>query len=86
MESAPEEATDPSGFARRLSGVDAWDAIQHCWDKLPPREHKVFELRYLQGMNLKETAAALQSNENAVGQNIFRLSRKMKECLERSGF
>jgi RNA polymerase sigma factor (sigma-70 family) len=79
----PEQ--DP-GTGDRVAGVLAWDAIENCWDKLPPREHKVFELRYLHELSLKETAAVLGSNVNAVGQSIFRLVRKMRDCLSRSGY
>ncbi len=70
-------AAEEGGFR-----IDAWDTIEHCWNKLPPKQHKIFELRYIQEMKLKEIAAALESNVNAVGQNIMRLSRKMRECLK----
>lgn len=66
--------------------VLAWEAIEHCWERLPPREHKVFELRYLHELSLKETAAVLGSNVNAVGQSAFRLIRRMRECLRQSGY
>ena len=66
--------------------LEAWEGIERCWKRLPPREYRVFELRFLQEMSLKEVAAELDSNVNAVGQAIFRLSRKMKDCLSRSGF
>jgi RNA polymerase sigma factor (sigma-70 family) len=62
------------------------EAIKHCWDRLPPVEHRVFELRFLKGLSLKEAADAVGSNANAVGQSVFRLSRKMRDCLSASGF
>lgn len=64
----------------------AWESIERCWHKLPDREHRVFELRFLQEMTLAEIAACLESNVNAVSQAIFRLSRKMKDCLTRAGY
>lgn len=62
------------------------EAIKRCWDRLPAAEHRVFELRFLRGLSLKEAAEAVGSNANAVGQSVFRLSRKMRDCLGASGF
>ncbi|MFO0982344.1 MAG: sigma-70 family RNA polymerase sigma factor [Planctomycetota bacterium] len=81
-----EPLLDGMAGADQSRALEAWDAVESCWKKLPPRESKVFELRYLHGMSLKETAASLCSNVNAIGQAIFRLSAKMKECLERAGY
>lgn len=81
----PETESPEPAFDRR-GAHDAWDAIQHCWDELPPREHRVFELRYLQGHSLGEAAVILGSNANAIAQAIFRLGHKMRACLEGQGF
>jgi len=62
------------------------EAIRKCSEKLPPVEQQVFTLRFLGGRSLKETADELGSSVNAVGQSIFRLSRKMRACLAASGF
>ena len=72
--------------ARATDGFEALDAIQKCADKLPPVERRIFELRYQGGLSLQEAARALGSNANAVGQGVFRLARKMRECLQRAGF
>ena len=77
---------EDAGTTTDSNSLEAWEGIERCWQRLPPREHRVFELRYLQEMSLKEVAAVLDSNVNAVGQAIFRLSKKMQECLARSGF
>ncbi len=63
-----------------------WEGIQRCWNKLPSAEHRVFELRFLGGMTLAEVATETGTNVNAVGQAIFRLSRKLRTCLAKSGF
>ncbi len=81
---APAEADEPAHDPR--GARDAWDGIQHCWGRLRGREHRVFELRYLQGKALGEIAELLGSNANAVAQVVFRLARKMRECLEGQGF
>ena len=82
----PPEAESPEPARDRSGAHEAWDAIQHCWDELPPREHRVFELRYLQGHTLGEVATVLGSNANAIAQAIFRLGHKMRACLEGQGF
>lgn len=64
----------------------AWEAIRACRDHLPERERAVFELRFLGGMSLREVAAQLQSNDNAVAQAVFRLVRRMRECLGTKGY
>lgn len=80
------DATAPDAGASAMMRLESWEGIERCWKRLPPREHRVFELRFLQESSLKEIAAALGSNVNAVGQAIFRLSKKMKECLSRHGY
>lgn len=77
-----QDRVDPSHSAR----VELSEAIESCRCRLPPREREVFDRRFLQGMSLKEVAADLDSNVNAVGQAVFRLAAKMRECLRRSGF
>jgi len=77
---------DEAGATRDPDRLAAWESIERCWQKLPPREHEVFDLRFLREWSLKEVAASIGSNVNAVGQAIFRLSRKMRECLARAGF
>ena len=67
-------------------GVVAGDAIEQCSQRLPPRERQVFELRYRQGMSTKEVALAIESNENAVAQGVFGLSRGMRARLRLAGF
>lgn len=64
----------------------AWDAIAACRDHLPQREREVFELRFVGGMSLREVAEQLQSNDNAVAQAVFRLVRRMRECLGAKGY
>ena len=78
--------TEEEGTTHDPDRLAAWESIERCWGKLPPREHEVFDLRFLREMSLKEVASAIGSNVNAVGQAIFRLSRKMRECLARAGF
>ena len=84
--SVPTQPIEEVADGRDRGGFEAIEAIEHCKDKLPPGEKRIFDLRYLKGLSLQEAASELGSNANAVGQGIFRLSRKMRECLQRAGY
>lgn len=63
-----------------------WEALRGCADALPPRERDVFEHRFLGGLDLGEVAQRVQSNANAVAQAVFRLVRRLRDCLQSKGF
>jgi RNA polymerase sigma-70 factor (ECF subfamily) len=60
-------------------------AIRRCAEKLPPAERSVFEARFLDGQSVADIAKRLGKAANSISQAIFRLSRRMRECLENSG-
>lgn len=63
-----------------------WEALTACSGHLPPRELAVFEHRFLGGLDLGEVAARVGSNANAVAQAVFRLVRRLRDCLATKGF
>ena len=63
-----------------------WEALRACAAGLPPREQAVFEHRFLGGLDLTEVAARVDSNANAVAQAVFRLVRRLRDCLLTKGF
>lgn len=63
-----------------------WEALHDCSGRLPPREQVVFEHRFLAGLDLGEVAARVGSNANAVAQAVFRLVRRLRDCLYSKGF
>lgn len=63
-----------------------WEALHDCSGRLPPRERTVFEHRFLGGLDLAEVAAQVGSNANAVAQAVFRLVRRLRDCLTAKGF
>lgn len=63
-----------------------WEALHDCSGRLPPREQAVFEHRFLAGLDLGEVAARVGSNANAVAQAVFRLVRRLRDCLYSKGF
>ena len=82
----PLPAGEPAAGGDAHADLALREALSRCADRLPSREHRVFALRFLGGLSLKETAEALASNVNAVSQSLFRLSRKMRACLETAGY
>lgn len=79
---------EPASDATEAPGVQTafWEALQDCSGQLPPREQSVFEHRFLGGLDLGEVAARVGSNANAVAQAVFRLVRRMRDCLTAKGF
>lgn len=63
-----------------------WEALRDCSGRLPPREQAVFEHRFLGGLDLGTVAARVGSNANAVAQAVFRLVRRLRDCLQSKGF
>lgn len=63
-----------------------WEALRDCSGRLPPREQSVFEHRFLSGLDLGEVATRVGSNANAVAQAVFRLVRRLRDCLTAKGF
>ncbi len=82
----PSMLPDDVAAVATTSRIEVWEAIRSCWDRLPAKEYRVFELRFLHELSLSEVAEETQSNANAVAQSIFRLSRRMRTCLDASGF
>jgi RNA polymerase sigma factor (sigma-70 family) len=81
-------AFDPAAPLEPDPGVRAafWAALAECRSALPPREQVVFEHRFLGGLDLAAVAAEVGSNANAVAQSVFRLVRRLRECLAKKGF
>jgi len=61
--------------------IEDWEVIEKCRRTLTETQQRIFELRYIEELSLDEIARAQDSTVNAVGQNIFRLSKRMRECL-----
>lgn len=62
------------------------EALDDCTGRLSPRERAVFEHRFVAGLDLGEVAERVGSNANAVAQAVFRLVRRLRECLATKGF
>jgi RNA polymerase sigma factor (sigma-70 family) len=84
----PSATVEPASDAASAPGARSafWEALQACAAQLPPRELAVFEHRFLGGCDLAEVAARTGSNANAVAQAVFRLVRRLRDCLTAKGF
>lgn len=78
--------TSPATASDQTPRTAFWEALHRCADRLPPREREVFGLRFLDGADLGTVATRLGSNANAIAQAVFRLVRRLRDCLQQSGF
>jgi RNA polymerase sigma factor (sigma-70 family) len=78
--------TAPATSGDQAPRTAFWEALNRCADKLPPRERDVFRLRFLDGADFGAVATQLGSNANAIAQAVFRLVRRLRDCLQQSGF
>ncbi|MCI0585364.1 MAG: RNA polymerase sigma factor [Planctomycetes bacterium] len=77
------EPADPRPSAPDLA---LREALERCRGRLTPLEDAVYERRFVQGQDYEEVARRLGKTANHVGVTLFRLVRKMKRCLEASGY
>jgi RNA polymerase sigma factor (sigma-70 family) len=86
LHTLPEIETATSDLEAPAVRSAFWEALGACAEQLPPMEQKVFELRFLSGLDLGEVAARVGSNANAVAQAVFRLTRRLRDGLTAKGF
>jgi RNA polymerase sigma factor (sigma-70 family) len=76
------EAWDPADPSDDLGELIDRDAVSSMLDDLAEGKTKqVMELRYLDRLEIREIAAALELEENAVHQALHRGHRKLRETL-----
>ncbi len=59
------------------------EALQHCMDKLPPPARRLLRLRYQDGLRCNAVADRLGRTVDAVYQNLSRIHRQLRQCVER---
>ncbi len=55
--------------------------LDRCIEKLPARSRDVIRRRYCSGDSLQQIADDLEHTQNAIGQLLFRVKRKLVECV-----
>lgn len=59
------------------------DALRNCVQELPPKSREIVSLRYGGGMKAKEVATRLKRSADAIYQNLSRLHRQLRDCVEK---
>lgn len=66
----------------RLVRDEAGEALQGCLERLPEAEQDLLARRYRGGRKPGELAAAEEANAKTLRVRLFRIRRKLKDCLE----
>ncbi len=72
-----------SAQERSESYVARLKQLDHCISKMPARYRDVITRRYHNGESLRKIAEELQQTPNAIGQLLFRIKKKLSECVSR---
>ncbi len=57
--------------------------LNWCISKMPSRYREVITRRYHNGESLRDIANGLQQTQNATGQLLFRIKKKLIDCVSR---
>lgn len=71
--------------AEKIDGQ--WDAeaehLPHCLSKLPERNRELVTRRYMSKVSVQELASERGMTPNALSQQLFRIKRALKKCVEK---
>ena len=59
------------------------EALQHCLEKLEPRDRELIQQRYQPGMHGKELALQRERPVNSIYQSLGRIRKTLLECIHR---
>lgn len=65
-----------------LQREQAMKRLESALTKLPPRQREAFELRIWQGLNIEETAQAMQCSTGSVKTHLFRALAALRQELQ----
>lgn len=80
-----EPHSDP-GALDKVIRDEFWSHVRQLSKRFSPMEKEVFFLRFVDNLNLRETAQILKKSESAVKTHLYRAVRKFKEDSALSGF
>ncbi|MCZ6771113.1 MAG: sigma-70 family RNA polymerase sigma factor, partial [Proteobacteria bacterium] len=58
------------------------DKLNRVLEALPLRQQQVFLLRIWQGLDVRETAAAMRCSQGSVKTHLFRATARIREALD----
>jgi len=86
VEAFPDDFDCPGqeDIERTVEAREQIDRIEKWLAKLPEKQQTIFRLREIEELSYKEIALILNSTEEQVKINLFRLRRKLKEYFEKN--
>lgn len=75
---ADEEERQPEA---RFAQQQTWEIINEAVSRLPPRQQQAFLLRYWEGMDIAQTAAAMGCSEGSVKTHCSRAVKALEKSL-----
>lgn len=82
---SPDESRTGGDPAKQVEDAQLIALIEETLAKLPNRQRQAFLLRYWEGLDVAETAAAMGCSEGSVKTHCFRATRTLAAALEAKG-
>src|SRR5262245_28319005 len=87
LRSLPDEVLDQleSRWAdpAPVAGTDRGEALHRCMGRLGSSARELLQLKYADGMTAAAIADKLRRTPNAIYQNLCRIHRSLRDCVER---
>jgi RNA polymerase sigma-70 factor (ECF subfamily) len=74
--------TDPAATSA-VAGTDRGEALHRCMNRLGTPARELLQMKYADGLTAVAIADKLRRTANAVYQNLCRIHRSLRECVER---
>lgn len=85
--SLPDEVLDllESRWTDReaIAGSDRGEALHRCMGRLGTPARELLQMKYADGLTAADIASRLRRTVNAVYQNLCRIHRSLRDCVER---
>ena len=79
---ARRQQRDESNLPRELKRDETREKIEEAIAKLPPAQKKIFILKHLEGMKIREVAEAVGCREGTVKAHLFKACRNLRKNLQ----
>ncbi|MCX5642427.1 MAG: RNA polymerase sigma factor [Candidatus Omnitrophica bacterium] len=79
---ARRQQRDENSLPRELKRDETREKIEEAIAKLPPAQKKIFILKHLEGMKIREVASATGCREGTVKAHLFKALRNLRKNLQ----